>query len=208
MGNRAGAGGARAASRAPRFFHSPAAFRAWLERHHASEAELKVGYWKVGTGRPSLTWPESVDEALCFGWIDGVRHSLDAERYAIRFTPRRPGSGWSAVNRRKAEALLAAGRMAPAGRRAWEARPEGDDAGASFESVAAPTLSPSQQRAFRAEQAAWAWFQGRPPGYRRTAIHWVVSGKRKETRARRLARLIADSTAGRTIRPLTPPSKR
>jgi len=125
-------------SLAPRFSSSPAAFRAWLERHHAREAELLVGYWKVGTGRPSLTWPESVDEAICFGWIDGVRHSLDAERYVIRFTPRKPGSNWSAVNRRKAEALLAAGRMSPAGRRAWEARPEGDGA----DSAAGRTVPP------------------------------------------------------------------
>jgi uncharacterized protein YdeI (YjbR/CyaY-like superfamily) len=195
-------------ARAPRFFPSPAAFRAWLERHHARETELQVGFWKVGTGRPSLTWSESVDEAICFGWIDGVRRSLDAERYLIRFTPRSPKSSWSALNRRKAEALLAAGRMAPAGRRAWALRPEAEDASHSFETRASPRLSPKHERSFRAARAAWAWFQGRPPGYRRTAVHWVVSAKREETRARRLAQLIASSAAGRTIPPLTPPSRR
>jgi uncharacterized protein YdeI (YjbR/CyaY-like superfamily) len=191
-----------------RFFPSPAAFRAWLHRHHAREVELLVGFWKRGTGRPSLTWPESVDEALCYGWIDGVRRSVDADRYAIRFTPRKARSRWSAVNRRKAEALIAAGRMQPAGLRAWGARPDDEDAGYSFESRTALRLPPALERTFRARPAAWSWFQARPPGYRRTAIHGVVSAKREETRGRRLAQLVADSAAGRPIPPLALPARR
>jgi uncharacterized protein YdeI (YjbR/CyaY-like superfamily) len=131
-----------------------------------------------------------------------VRRSLDARRYVIRFTPRKARSRWSAVNRRKAEALLAAGRMAPAGRRAWEARPIAEDAGYSFESRTALRLPPAMERTFRADPEAWAWFEARPPGYRRTATHWVVSAKQEATRARRLAQLVVDSAAGRNIPPL------
>jgi len=187
------------AGEAARFFASPAAFRAWLEKHHARAAELLVGFWKVATGRPTLTWPESVDEAICYGWIDGVRRSVDAERYVIRFTPRKPGSQWSAVNRRKAEALLAAGRMAPAGLAAWEARPEAEDAGYSFENRREVAFPPALAKRFKAERAAWAWFSARPPGERRTATHWVVSAKREETRRKRLEVLIACSAAGRKL---------
>ena len=187
---------------APIFFASPAAFRAWLAKHHTSAAECLVGFWKVGTGRPSLTWPESVDEAICFGWIDGLRHSLGAEGYCIRFTPRRPGSSWSAVNRRKVEALVAAGRMAPAGLSAWEKRPEGEHAGASYEVRGAGRLPPPFERRLRADAAAWAWFSARPPGERRTTIHWVTSAKQAATRERRLEVLIETAARGVHVPPL------
>jgi uncharacterized protein YdeI (YjbR/CyaY-like superfamily) len=189
----------------PTFFATPAAFRAWLERHHADERELLVGFYKKGSGRPSLTWPESVDEALCFGWIDGVRRSIDADSYSIRFTPRQKRSIWSAVNIKRAEELIAEGRMTAAGRAALAARTEDRSRVYSHERRAAPELDPAQQARFEANAAAWEWFQGRPPSYRRQALHWVTSAKRPETRDRRLATLIADSAAGRTVKPLTRP---
>jgi uncharacterized protein YdeI (YjbR/CyaY-like superfamily) len=189
----------------PTFFATPAAFRAWLERHHADERELLVGFYKKGSGRPSLTWPESVDEALCFGWIDGVRRSIDADSYSIRFTPRQKRSIWSAVNIKRAEELIAEGRMTAAGRAALAARTEDRSRVYSHERRAAPELDTAQQARFEANAAAWEWFQGRPPSYRRQALHWVTSAKRPETRDRRLATLIADSAAGRTVKPLTRP---
>ncbi len=185
------------------FFATPAEFRAWLERRHADERELLVGFHKRGTGRPSITWQESVDEALCFGWIDGVRRSLDGESYSIRFTPRQKRSIWSAVNIRRAGELIAEGRMTAAGQAAFEARTDDRSAVYSHERRSAPTLDPEQQARFEANAAAWAWFQSRPPSYRRQALHWVTSAKRPETRERRLEALIADSAAGRTVKPLT-----
>jgi uncharacterized protein YdeI (YjbR/CyaY-like superfamily) len=186
----------------PIYFPTGAEFRAWLEQHHASERELLVGYHRRGTGRPSMTWPESVDEALCFGWIDGVRRSVDDERYCIRFTPRQKRSNWSAVNIRRAGELIAEGRMTPAGRAAFEARSDARSGIYSYEQRRNAELEPEQQARFEADAAAWAWFQGRAPSYRRTAIHWVMSAKRAETRERRLATLIADSAAGQKIKPL------
>jgi uncharacterized protein YdeI (YjbR/CyaY-like superfamily) len=183
----------------PRFFAGPDEWRAWLARHHASAAELWVGFHKRGTGRPSLTWPESVDHALCYGWIDGVRRSLGAESYVIRFTPRRPGSTWSRVNLRRVEQLEALGLMQPAGRAAHAARKEGKSGIYSYEQRAAARLTPDQERAFKRNRKAWAYFQAEAPWYRRTATHWVASAKREETRARRLATLIEDSAAGRRL---------
>jgi uncharacterized protein YdeI (YjbR/CyaY-like superfamily) len=177
----------------PTFFATPAEFRRWLSKHHESEWELWVGYHKKSTGRPSITWPESVDEALCFGWIDGIRKTVDAERYAVRFTPRKRGSGWSAVNTRRAEELIHAGRMRPAGLKAFEAR-EREKSGYSIVLLGAGATA-----RFRANGAAWRFFQAQPPGYRRTAVWWVISAKREETRERRLETLIADSAAGRRI---------
>jgi uncharacterized protein YdeI (YjbR/CyaY-like superfamily) len=184
------------------YFASAAEFGAWLDEHHESERELLVGYWKAGSGRPSLTWPESVDEALCFGWIDGVRRRVDDDRYTIRFTPRKPGSNWSAINLAKVETLRAAGRMRPAGEAAWARRRPEREAVYSFEQAEPARLDAEQEAAFRADAGAWAWFQAQAPSYRRTATHWVTSAKRPETRARRLATLIADSAAGRRIGPL------
>ena len=187
------------------FFATPAEFRSWLERHHADRSELLVGFHKKGSGRPSITWPEAVDEALCFGWIDGVRRSLGPDAYTIRFSPRQARSTWSAVNVRRAGELIAEGRMTAAGLAAFEAR-SGDRTGIySYEQRRQAELEPAQEERFRAAGEAWEWFQARPPSYRRAAIHWVVSAKRPETRERRLQALIDDSAAGRTIKPLTRP---
>jgi uncharacterized protein YdeI (YjbR/CyaY-like superfamily) len=189
----------------PTFFATPAEFRAWLERHHADARELLVGFHKKGSGRPSITWQESVDEALCFGWIDGVRRSIGAESYSIRFTPRQKRSIWSAANIKRARELLELGRMTPAGLAAFEARTDDRSAVYSHEQRKAAQLEPEQQARFEAEPAAWEWFQRQAPWYRRAALHWVTSAKRPETRERRLDALIADSAAGRTVKPLTRP---
>jgi len=190
----------------PRFFASPAAFRAWLDAHHDSSDELLVGFHKVGSGKPSITWPESVDEALCYGWIDGVRHAVDDERYTIRFTPRKPRSKWSVVNIARAKELVRLGRMRPAGLRAFESR---DEAAAAYSDEQRRTaeLGPEAERAFRANAKAWAFFQAQPPWYRRAATGWVVTAKKDETRRKRLATLIDDSAHGRPIGPLARPAK-
>jgi uncharacterized protein YdeI (YjbR/CyaY-like superfamily) len=190
------------------FFATPGELRAWLEANHQAAPELLVGFWKKGSGRPGITWPESVDQALCFGWIDGVRRSLDEDRYTIRFTPRRPGSTWSAVNVRRAGELKEAGLMRPAGLAAFEGRADGKTALYSYEQRHGATLDAEHERIFRENEAAWAFFQSRPAWYRRTATWWVVSAKKEETRRRRLDTLIADSAAGRTIGPLTRPNAR
>ena len=192
----------------PRFFATPADFRAWLEEHHSDARELLVGFHKKATGRPSMTWAESVDEALCFGWIDGVRRSLGDERYTIRFTPRQARSTWSAVNIRRAQELIAEGRMRPAGLRAFERRTDDKSAIYAYEQRRAVKLGPEHEREFRASAAAWEFFQSRPAGYRRSATWWVVNAKREETRLRRLRTLIDDCAAGRTVRHLTPPARR
>jgi uncharacterized protein YdeI (YjbR/CyaY-like superfamily) len=186
----------------PIYFATGAEFRAWLEQHHDDHTELLVGFWKRSTGRPSLTWQESVDEALCFGWIDGVRRGVDAERYTIRFTPRQKRSTWSLVNIRRVGELVAEGRMTPAGLAAFEAR-TGDRSGIySHERRTAAELEPEQRARFEAAPEAWTWFQAAAPSYRRQAIHWVTSAKQPETRERRLAALIADSAAGQKVKPL------
>ena len=192
----------------PTFFATPAEFRRWLEEHHATSRELLVGFHKKGSGRPSMTWPESVDEALCFGWIDGVRRSLSADAYTIRFTPRQKRSTWSAVNIARAKELIAADRMTPAGMAAFEARTDERSAIYSHEQRTAATLDPDQERALKANPAAWEYFQSRPPSYRRAAVHWVTSAKRPETRERRLGALIEDSAAGRPVGPLRRPTGR
>lgn len=179
-----------ASGSAPLFFESPAGFRAWLVQHAATAPELLVGYWKVDSGRPSMGWSESVDEALCFGWIDGVRKRIDERRYQIRFTPRRPGSIWSAVNLAKVEALIAAGRMQPAGLAVYQARDLSKQRVYAFERERPAELSLAEQRQFRAAPAAWAYFETCPPGYRNQMLHRICSAKRAETRARRLAQLI------------------
>jgi uncharacterized protein YdeI (YjbR/CyaY-like superfamily) len=183
------------------FFERPEDYRRWLAQHHDSESELWVGYYKKATGKPSITWPESVDEALCYGWIDGVRRSIDEAAYKIRFTPRRPGSLWSRLNLERAAALIEEGRMAPAGLAAYEARdPEKQAASASdLDEVG---LSAEQEKEFRKLPAAWAFWTAQPAGYRKLATWWVVSAKREETRARRLATLIEDSANGLRIKEL------
>jgi uncharacterized protein YdeI (YjbR/CyaY-like superfamily) len=180
----------------PTFFATPAEFRAWFEVHHADAPELLVGFYKKGTGQPSITWPESVDEALCFGWIDGIRRRIDGERYSIRFTPRRPRSIWSAVNIKRATELIEAGLMTPAGLAAFEARDEERSAIYSYEQRFAAKLDPEQEARLRADPKVWERFQSRPPSWQRAAIYWVTSAKKPETRERRLAKLIAGGEPG------------
>ncbi|HSL22405.1 MAG TPA: YdeI/OmpD-associated family protein [Vicinamibacterales bacterium] len=181
----------------PTFFPTPAAFRRWLKQHHDSARELWVGFYKKGSGRRSITWPESVDEALCFGWIDGVRKALDGESYVIRFTPRKSSSGWSTVNIGRAKELIRTGRMQPAGRRAFDARDMEKSARYSFEQRTAARLGPEAEATFKKNKAAWEFFNAQPPGYRKVVTWWVVSAKREETRSRRLETLVNDSAAGR-----------
>jgi uncharacterized protein YdeI (YjbR/CyaY-like superfamily) len=194
-----------AAATKPRFFATPAAFRTWLEHHHATESELVVGFYKTSSDRPSMTWPESVDEALCFGWIDGVRKSLGAEAYTIRFTPRKPTSIWSAINVAKVEALREAGKLRPAGETAFAKRTAEKTGVYSFERNEAAKLSPAQAAQLAANPKAAAWFAAQAPWYQRTAIHWVISAKQAATRERRLAELIRDCAAGRRIKQLARP---
>jgi uncharacterized protein YdeI (YjbR/CyaY-like superfamily) len=188
----------------PTFFATPDDFRAWLQEHHETETELLVGFHKKGSGRPSITWPESVDQALCFGWIDGVRRRIDDECYSIRFTPRKARSTWSAINVKRVGELTAEGLMRPAGVAAFERRSDDKTAIYAYEQRKTARLDKEQERRFKADADAWAWFQAQPAGYRRTATYWVISAKKAETRQRRLERLIADSGAGRPIPSLTP----
>jgi uncharacterized protein YdeI (YjbR/CyaY-like superfamily) len=181
-----------------KFFKTPAAFRAWLERHHATAQELWVGYYKKGSSKPSITWPESVDEALCFGWIDGLRKSVDADSYTIRFTPRRPRSVWSAVNIKRVEELTRQGRMRPAGQRAFAARTENRSGICAYEQRA-PELPEPYQQQLQQRAEAWRFFQAQPASYRKAVSWWVASAKKEETRRKRLAQLIEDSARGRTI---------
>jgi uncharacterized protein YdeI (YjbR/CyaY-like superfamily) len=187
----------------PTTFERPQDFRAWLEQHHDGEPELWVGYHKKGSGKPSMTWPESVDEALCFGWIDGIRKRIDEERYMIRFTPRRARSIWSAVNIRRVAALTEEGRMRPAGLAAFAARREDRSSIYSYEQRERAKLDPVFEKRFRAKKRAWVSFEAMPPSYRQAAIRWVMTAKKEETRQRRLATLIEASAAGRRIPPLT-----
>ena len=188
-----------AAAAKPRFFARPEEFGAWLAGHGASAPELLVGYWKVGSGKPSMTWAESVEQALAHGWIDGRRHSLGPDAYAIRFTPRKPGSHWSAVNVATANRLLAAGRMSPAGRAAFAARRAERTAQASYEQRKAAKLAGDDLRQLKADAKAWAWFRAAPPSYRRACAWWVQSAKRPETRRRRLGLLVKHSAKGETL---------
>jgi uncharacterized protein YdeI (YjbR/CyaY-like superfamily) len=182
----------------PVFFESATAWRSWLEEHHSTAAEILVGFHKKSTGRPTLTWAESVAEALCFGWIDGVRRSLGPEAYTIRFTPRRPGSHWSRVNVDLVTRLEAEGRMTDAGRAVFAGRREDRTARFSYEQEVV-ALDAEQEAVFRADAEAWSWFCAQPRSYRMPAIHWVTSAKRPDTRARHLATLIECSRRGRRL---------
>jgi uncharacterized protein YdeI (YjbR/CyaY-like superfamily) len=190
----------------PTFFRQPADFRRWLEENHDSARELVVGFHKVSSGKGGMTHKEALDEALCFGWIDGVTRGGDAA-WQIRFTPRQAKSIWSAVNMKRVEELREAGRMHPAGMAAYEARDPARQKRYSGENRDA-ALSATDEEAFRANRRAWDYFSAMPPSYRRPAIWWVVSAKKEETRQRRLATLIADSEAGRRIKPLTVPVRK
>ena len=179
----------------PRFFRNQELFRKWLDRHHASSSELIVGYYKVDSGKASMTWPESVDQALCYGWIDGVRRRIDDVSYCIRFTPRKRGSKWSDVNLKKVATLKRKGLMRPAGLAAYEARVVGRRAGYAYEEETRP-LSPEMERRFRANKKAWAFFEQQPPSFRKKVLHWLTSAKREETRQRRLVKAIASFEKG------------
>jgi uncharacterized protein YdeI (YjbR/CyaY-like superfamily) len=187
----------------PAFFATPDEFRAWLEANHESESELLVGFYKRSTGKPSITWPESVDQALCFGWIDGVRRSLGDDAYTIRFTPRKPSSTWSAVNVARMKELVADGLAHPAGLAGFERRSDDRTAIYAYEQRKTARLPDDYERTLRANAAAAEFFDAQPPSYRRAATHWVISAKQEETRARRLAQPIEDSAAGRKIAPLS-----
>ncbi|HEY4319915.1 MAG TPA: YdeI/OmpD-associated family protein [Gemmatimonadales bacterium] len=182
----------------PRSFKGAAAFAAWLERHHASESELLVLLCKSHAAGLGLTYPDALDAALCYGWIDAVRKRVDDDRYTIRFTPRRPRSIWSKINLAHVARLTAAGRMAPAGLAAFAARTTERTGIYSYENAAAE-FPPLLLKAFREHARAWKFFQAQPPSYRRQMTYRVVSAKREETRLRRLNTLIAASAAGRRL---------
>jgi uncharacterized protein YdeI (YjbR/CyaY-like superfamily) len=184
------------------FFETPAELRAWLEEHHATASELWVGYYKKGSGRRSLTWSEVVEEALCFGWIDGKLQRIDEHRHRQRLTPRRRNSNWSAVNVAKVAELRSQGRMTTAGEAAFAARRE-DRSALTYERRHEAAFDAEQEATFRANGDAWEWFSAQSPSYRSLATFWVASAKRPETRARRLATLIECSADGRRIPPLT-----
>ena len=190
----------------PKVFTAPDKWRAWLEKNHGSEQELLVGFYKRGSGRPSITWPEAVDGALCFGWIDGVRKSIDAASYTIRFTPRKPRSIWSAVNIKRAKELSRLGLMHAAGLAAFEKRDGDRSAIYAYEQRKTAKLPPEFEKQFRANDEAWAFFQSQPPWYRRTSTYWVISAKKEETRTKRLGTLIDCSARKRNIPSLTRPS--
>ena len=183
-------------------FKSPSEFRTWLAKHHASSDELWVGYYKKGSGKPSMTWPESVDQALCFGWIDGIRKSVDDSSYTIRFTPRRARSIWSSVNIARARELIRDGLMQPAGLEAFEARQANRSGIYSYEKRSEQLDDPYGKKLKR-NRAAWEFYQAQPAWYRRAVNWWVVSAKKEETRLKRLEKLIEDSAGGRTLPQLT-----
>ena len=185
------------------FFETPAEWRTWLEANHATATEVEVGFRRRASGLPSMTWSQAVDEALCFGWIDGVRHSIDEVSYRNRFTPRKAASTWSKVNIAKVEALEAAGRMTEAGRAAFARRTAARSGVYSFEQAERPDVLPEPYATvLEADAAAQADFDARPAYYRRVAVHWVTSAKREATRERRLAQLIESSRAGEEVPPL------
>jgi uncharacterized protein YdeI (YjbR/CyaY-like superfamily) len=188
------------------YFASAEKLREWLAKHHESESELWVGFYKVGTGRPSVTYKEAVDEVLCVGWIDGVRQSIDEERWRIRMTPRKPGSYWSEVNTKRANELIAEGRMTAVGLAEFERRDVEKTKEYSYEARTRGLDAPYEKR-FKANKKAWAHFEAQPPGYRKTASWWVMSAKREETRWSRLETLFVESAQGKDLKALVRPGK-
>ncbi len=184
----------------PRFFRSRAAFHTWLSRYHTKAAELIVGFYHVGSGKGGITYPDARDEALCFGWIDGIRRNHDAHSYAIRFTPRKRDSVWSAVNLERIRVLKAERRMQPAGLAIFDARDPKKAELYSFENPRR-AFDAAALKAFKGNRRAWAWFEAQPPSYRRPAAWWVMSAKKEETRTRRLALLIASAARGEKAPP-------
>jgi len=185
----------------PMFFPDPLDFREWLDKNHAHKTELLVGFYKVGSGKPSMSWPESVDQAICYGWIDGVRRSIDEHSYSIRFTPRKATSIWSNINIKKVEDLTKKGLMQPAGITAFGKRTEGKSGIYSFEKDPV-CLSEEFEQKFKANEKAWDYFNSMPPGYKKTAIHIVMSAKQGKTRQSRLDALIKDSEEGNKLKSL------
>ena len=184
---------------APLFFNSPQAFRSWLELHAATASELLVGFHKVATDKPCMSWSESVDEALCFGWIDGKRKRIDEHSYCIRFTPRKKSSIWSQININKMENLRAQGRMTAAGELAFSYRTEHKSAIYAHEQETVASLSAEELQIFQSNTAAWSFFVATPPGYQKVLLHWICSAKKAETRLSRLAKLMQASEAGKRM---------
>jgi uncharacterized protein YdeI (YjbR/CyaY-like superfamily) len=182
----------------PRFFRSSTDFRKWLEKNHTLRTEILVGFYKKDSGKANMTWAQSVDEALCFGWIDGVRKRIDELSYTIRFTPRKPKSIWSAINIKRAAELTELGLMYPVGLKAFNARDEKRSVIYAYENTP-KELDAVSLKQLRANKKAWAFFQKQAPWYQRTSTHWVLSAKREETRAKRLGILIEDSANGLKI---------
>jgi uncharacterized protein YdeI (YjbR/CyaY-like superfamily) len=191
----------------PKFFKTPADLRKWFAANHSAATEQWVGFYKKDSGKASITWPQSVDEALCFGWIDGIRKSIDAVSYKIRFTPRKPRSIWSSVNIKRAAELVEQGLMQPAGLKAFAARQENRSGIYAYEQRS-PELPEQYAKKLRKHAVAWKFFQAQPPSYRKAVNWWVVSAKKEETRLKRLDTLIEDSAAGRTVRQYTAWEKR
>ena len=174
------------------FFATPAEFRKWLKDNHKNKRELLVGFYKVDSGKPSITWPQSVDQALCFGWIDGIRRSIDAESYSIRFTPRKPTSIWSAINIKKVEQLTKDGLMTAAGKKAFALRTANRSAIYSHEKETV-TLAPAYEKQFKKNKAAWYFFKQQPPSYKKVITHWIMNAKQEKTRIARLEKTIQES---------------
>lgn len=183
----------------PLYFASPEEFRAWLARHGATTDELIVGFHKVGSGVPSMTWPQSVDEALCQGWIDGVRKRVDELRYQIRFTPRRPTSIWGRINIDRVAVLTAEGRMQPAGLAAFDKRTAQRSVVYAYEQDGEAALPAELEKRFKRQKKAWTWFEAQPPGWRRQMLRWVLAAKQDATRERRLEQLMAAAAEQRRL---------
>ncbi len=182
----------------PIFFKNPAEFREWLEKNYQTETELWVGFYKVNTGKPSMTWSQSVDQALCFGWIDGIRKKVDEEGYCIRFTPRKPDSTWSKINIAKVEELTGKGLMHPAGMEAFNIRKENNSGIYSFENEI-KDLPEEYTEIFKKNKTAWAYFIAQPPSYRRTITHWILSARQEKTRLTRFEKLMRESENQRRV---------
>jgi uncharacterized protein YdeI (YjbR/CyaY-like superfamily) len=192
----------------PTFFPTPADFRTWLEAHHDKLREQLVGFHKKDSGKPSITWPESVQVALCFGWIDGVRKSIDEASYTIRFTPRKPTSNWSAINIKFVQELTKKGLMHPAGLKAFAARSPKKSGIYSYEQRKSAQFTPEEEKQFRGNKTAWEFFRTQAPWYQRVTTYWVISAKKEETKLKRLSELIEHSQNHRTLPRNTPTKKK
>jgi uncharacterized protein YdeI (YjbR/CyaY-like superfamily) len=183
----------------PHFFKTPADFREWLDKHYETETELLVGFYKTNSGKPSITWPESVDEALCYGWIDGVRKSLGEESYTIRFTPRKPTSIWSAVNIDKMEMLMKKGLVKPAGITAFEKRKESKSRIYSHERTEDAKLPAEMEKEFKANKPAWEFFIKQAPSYQKVMLHYITTAKQEKTQQARFEKLLNASAEGKRV---------